>query len=55
MAQALEREGLAVALPIELPPVGVITLAGKELAPAGAQMVACLRAVAQEAGLAAAG
>lgn len=59
VAQALEREGLAVALPvavpIELPPVGIITLAGRELTPASGQMVACLRAVAQEAGLAAAG
>jgi DNA-binding transcriptional LysR family regulator len=58
VAQALEREGLAVALPvavpIELPPVGVITLAGRVLTPASEQMVACLRVVAQDTGLAAA-
>jgi hypothetical protein len=39
---------LPVAVPIELPPVGVITLAGRVLTPASEQMVACLRAVAQE-------
>jgi DNA-binding transcriptional LysR family regulator len=50
VAQALEREGLAVALPvavpIELPPVGVITLAGREASLAAEQMVTCLREVA---------
>lgn len=54
VAQALEREGLAVALPvavpIELPPVGVITLAGRVATTAGEQMVACLREAAHAPG-----
>lgn len=46
-----EREGLLkvlpVAVPIELPPVGLITLRGRRLTPATLQLMDCLRAAAR--------
>jgi hypothetical protein len=51
VAQHLEREGLArtlpVEVPIELPPVGLISLSGRVRTPTTAQLVDCLREVAQ--------
>jgi len=51
VARFLEREGLAKALripvPIELPPVGIITMRGRKRTPACAQMIECLRQAAR--------
>jgi DNA-binding transcriptional LysR family regulator len=52
VARHFEREGLVRALPlkvpIDLPPVGVITLAGRRLTATSVKLVDCLRRVAQE-------
>ena len=51
VARYLEREGLAkalrVALPIELPPVGIITLRTRVRTPACEQLIDCLRRAAR--------
>jgi DNA-binding transcriptional LysR family regulator len=53
VAQHLEREGLVrvlrVKVPMELPPVGLISLAGRLRTPATDQLVDCLRHVAKSA------
>jgi DNA-binding transcriptional LysR family regulator len=50
VARHLEREGLAkalrVALPIELPPVGIITMRNRVRTPACEQLIQCLRRAA---------
>ncbi|HSW06711.1 LysR family transcriptional regulator [Aquabacterium sp.] len=47
VARHFEREGLvkvlAIAVPIELPPVGIITMRGRLRTPASAQLIECLR------------
>ena len=47
-----EREGLVKVLPltigVELPPIGMMTMRGRTLAPAAQQLMACLRAAAPE-------
>jgi hypothetical protein len=49
----IEREGLAkilpVKVPIELPPVGIISLRGRTQTPACEQFLSCLRRVARSA------
>jgi DNA-binding transcriptional LysR family regulator len=51
VAQDLERQGLArtlrVVVPIELPPVGLISLSGRVRTPTTEQLVDCLREVAK--------
>lgn len=51
VARHFEGEGLlkvlAIAVPIELPPVGIISLRGRPLTPSAEQLVACLRLAAQ--------
>ncbi len=53
VARYLEREGLAKTLriraPIELPPVGIITMRGRKRTPAALQMIECLRRAARQA------
>lgn len=53
VARHLERAGLArslrVALPIELPPVGIITLRNRARTPACEQLIQCLRRAAKQA------
>jgi DNA-binding transcriptional LysR family regulator len=50
VARHLAREGLAkvlgVKVPIELPPVGIITMRGRRRTPASEQLIGCLRRVA---------
>ncbi|SEK10412.1 DNA-binding transcriptional regulator, LysR family [Variovorax sp. OK605] len=50
VAQHLEKQGLVrilkIRIPIELPPVGIITLRGRQQTPAGLLLVACLRETA---------
>lgn len=52
VAQHFEREGLwkrlAVAVPIELPPVGIITMRQRQPTPTTQRLVACLREVATQ-------
>ena len=52
VARHFEREGglkiLRLGVPIELPPVGMITLRGRTATPATAQLMACLRRAASE-------
>ena len=52
VARHLESEGLAKALkirvPIELPPVGIITMRGRMRTPASEQLIGCLRRVAEK-------
>ena len=52
VAQYLEREGLAATLrvkvPIELPPVGIITMRGRRRTPPCEQMIVCLREAARD-------
>ena len=52
VAQYLEREGLAVTLqvkvPIELPPVGIITVRGRRRTPPCERMIECLREAARD-------
>jgi len=54
VARHFEREGLVKALrlpvPIELPPVGMITMQGRKPTPATEQLMQCLRAAAAEPG-----
>ena len=51
VARHLEREGLAkilrIEVPIELPPVGIITMRGRMRTPASEQMIECLRRAAK--------
>jgi DNA-binding transcriptional LysR family regulator len=53
VGRQLERDGLAKVLdlrvPIELPPVGIITLRGRLRTPAAEQMIDCLRSAAKAA------
>lgn len=50
VAQHFERQGLLkvlpIEVPIELPPVGIITLRGRQITPASAQLMRCLREAA---------
>ena len=52
VARGFEAQGLVkrlkLAVPIELPPVGLITIKGRKPSPATEQLLACLRAVAAE-------
>jgi len=52
VARHFEREGLIKALrlqvPIELPPVGMITMQGRKPTPATEQLMECLRTAAAE-------
>lgn len=51
VARQLERDGLAsildIKVPIELPPVGIITMRGRMRTPATEQMIVCLRQAAK--------
>ena len=53
VAEYFEREGtlqvLKLAVPVELPPIGLITLRGRPLTATTGQLVECLRAAAAEA------
>lgn len=52
VARHFEREGLLkvlnIAVPIELPPVGIITMRGRLRTPASEQLMTCLRTAARE-------
>ncbi|MFP5474762.1 MAG: LysR family transcriptional regulator, partial [Gammaproteobacteria bacterium] len=54
VARRFEAEGfhaIALPVPIELPPVGVITMRGRRRPPAAVQLLECLRAATVRHGL----